>query len=36
MFGSEKEMEKVIGSISENEFILDTKEKFKAFGAKTK
>lgn len=36
MFGSEKEMEKVIGSIHENEFILDTKEKFKAFGAKTK
>jgi hypothetical protein len=29
-------MEKVIGSIHENEFILDTKEKFKAFGAKTK
>ena len=36
MFGNEEEMEKVIGSINENEFILDAKEKSKAFHAKTK
>jgi hypothetical protein len=36
MFGNEKEMEKVIGSIHENEFISDAKEKSKAFHAKTK
>ena len=36
MFGSENEMEKVIGSISENEFISDAKEKSNAFSAKTK
>jgi hypothetical protein len=36
MFGNEKEMEKVIGSIHENEFISDAKEKSKAFHAKIK
>ena len=36
MFGNEEEMEKVIGSIHENEFISDAKEKSKAFNAKTK
>jgi hypothetical protein len=36
MFGNEKEMEKVIGSIHENEFISDAKEKSKVFNAKTK
>jgi hypothetical protein len=36
MFGSEKEMEKVIGSIHENEFISDAKEKSKTFHTKIK
>jgi hypothetical protein len=36
MFGNEKEMEKVIGSLHENEFISDAKEKSKVFHAKTK
>jgi hypothetical protein len=36
MFGNEEEMEKVIGSINENEFISDAKEKSKAFHAKIK
>jgi hypothetical protein len=36
MFGNEKEMEKVIGSIHENEFISDAKEKSKIFNAKIK
>ena len=36
MFGNEDEMEKVIGSIHENEFISDAKEKSKAFHAKIK
>jgi hypothetical protein len=36
MFGNEKEMEKVIGSIHENEFISDAKEKSKTFNAKIK
>jgi geranylgeranyl pyrophosphate synthase len=36
MFGNEKEMEKVIGSIHENEFISDAKEKSKTFHTKIK
>lgn len=36
MFGSEKEMEKVIGSINENEFISDAKVKSANFHIKTK
>jgi hypothetical protein len=36
MFGSEKEMEKVIGSINENEFISDAKEKSKGFNQELK
>jgi hypothetical protein len=36
MFGNEKEMEKVIGSVHENEFISDAKEKSKTFHAKIK
>jgi hypothetical protein len=36
MFGSEKEMEKVIGSIHENEFISDAKEKSNSFNIKLK
>jgi len=36
MFGNEKEMEKVIGSIHENEFISDAKEKSKTFHEKIK
>jgi hypothetical protein len=35
MFGNEQEMEKVIGSIHENEFIAEAKEKSKIFHAKT-
>jgi hypothetical protein len=36
MFGNEKEMEKVIGSIHENEFISDAKEKSNSFNIKLK
>jgi hypothetical protein len=36
MFGSEEEMEKVIGSINENEFIADAKEKSNTFNIKLK
>ena len=36
MFGNEKEMEKVIGSIHENEFIADAKEKSNTFNIKLK
>jgi hypothetical protein len=36
MFGNEEEMEKVIGSINENEFIADAKEKSNTFNIKLK